>query len=253
MKRISSSSSSLEGKRSISESPLKLSYLITSYIEKSPLCDTNWLRAVLIICISIKMQMLFEHSVCFFSLAATRYITSRQRRAKSDSSLESRDQDNISLHPTASYAKDESPETSSESLHSNNKKMTRNICSFRQPSAVYLSEDSQHSSYSVSQSLQDLAIRGSDTISLLSFESPVRSPLKAQNLSPNNMEEEVDEWGHFADIHDDTQSKRSDSFDPFRSITKTMMRKRGQPLSSSLCRLSKLQENILEEDIDVEE
>lgn len=205
----------------------------------------------MIICISIKMQMLFEHSVCFFSLAATRYITSRQRRAKSDSSLESRDQDNVSLHPTASHREDESPETLSESLQSNTKKMTRNINSFRQPSAVYLSEDSQHSSYSVSQSLQDLAIRGSDTESVLSFESPVRSPVKAQNLSPNNnMEEEVDEWGHFADIHDDTQSKRSDSFDPFRSITKTMMRKRGQPLSSSLCRLSKLQENILEEEID---
>jgi hypothetical protein len=251
---ISPSSSSLKhGKRNISESPLKISTLIMSYIENSPLCDTQWLRVFLVIFISVKMQMLFEHSVCFFSLAATRYITTRHRRSSSDPLLESRDQDNIPLRHTASYGNDNASETGIEISAKNYQSFPlstpSNDCSFRQPSAVYLSEDSQHSSCcSTSQSLQDLASRGSDSPSFLSSKSPVRSPFKSYSLSPDVMEDEVDEWGHFADIHDETQSKCSDSFDPFRSITKTMMRKRGQTLSSSLCRLSKLQENILEEE-----
>jgi hypothetical protein len=198
----------------------------------------------------MKMQMLFEHSVCFFSLGATRYITSRRRRTFSDSLLESRDQDqNINENDQASESDIQiSIDTSQIHVQS----MPKNNCSFRQPSAVYLSEDSQHSSYSTSQSLQDLisSNRGYDSISFSSQGSPERSPLKAQNLSPNIVEDEVDEWGHFADIHEETQSKCSDSFDPFRSITKTMMRKRGQMFSSSFCRLSKLQENILEEELE---
>ena len=60
----------------------------------------------------------------------------------------------------------------------------------------------------------------------------------------------TDEWGQFTDFDDDYQNEPAGRIfdDPFRSISKTMLKRRGDKLS--VCKLDQLQE---EEEDDEEE
>ena len=68
--------------------------------------------------------------------------------------------------------------------------------------------------------------------------------LSPVSFIPTGQDESNDEWGHFADFEVDHASGTID--DPFSSITKSMLRRRGHKLS--VCKLEQLEEEGEEED-----
>lgn len=225
----------------------KLPSLLASYMENCTMINTKWLTIAAFFCISVKTKVLFEHSICFVSLAATRYLTSRRIRFNQTTcSGEQRDREiyqneDYPLSTTSSYESNPRSDSRDEISILKSDTVTKTLMtsnlSIREPSATIFSEESQDS------------IKGSaKTESISSLESPERSSPKEKFnlLGVYNFEDEVDEWGHFADIHSEDTQKVPD-FDPFRSITKNMMRKRGHKLSTSINKLSQLQEDIMEE------
>jgi len=107
------------------------------------------------------------------------------------------------------------------------------------------SDESWDSSLSSSSSIQD----DDDDLSVNSASSSKTDYLQAQSeelltpasFLPTNMEGDADEWGHFADFQEfESLSALSSMADPFQSLSKTFLRRRGAKVS--VCKLEQLQE-----------
>ena len=222
------------------------------------------------------MQLLFEHSVCVMSLAITRYIA---KRKKNDSRNDKESQSSFfvplvrtvstSSHPIDA-ALPSSRSNSHSHTHTKTKKNTAMTMVTPQPSAVKLREassnDSDHfdSSYISLSSISrdsdtgqlDSSVLTSDSSSganadtlattaataTATASSPSKSP-SSSSFMPNFCDESGDEWGQFTDFDDEGQDSfgnRINLDDPFMSINKTIMKRRGDKFSFP--KLSQLQE-----------
>jgi len=127
------------------------------------------------------------------------------------------------------------------------------------PSAIELSEDSQHSTASASQTWSQKDLEA------LSAPSPPSHANGEDTITtcflPSSMDTATDEWGQFTDFDDgyrneslflgDEGTTPSTSVipeDPYRSISKAILKRRGDKLS--VCKLGQLQEEENEDDFD---
>jgi hypothetical protein len=126
------------------------------------------------------------------------------------------------------------------------------------PPAIELSEDSQNSTASMSTS-QTWSQKDLEILSAPSLANEKEPP--SSSFLPSSMDISTDEWGQFADFDEGYQNespflgaggtRRSTSViseDPYRSISKAILKRRGDKLS--VCKLGQLQEEENEDDFD---
>lgn len=246
-----------------------------------------WLKLTIIILVSMKLHLLFEHSVCLLSLVATRYLAGkkRERHAMHRGTDKGGTDSRVPLVRTASSfcdstASDSCPRQMQASCSSPNDEQSQNVgyefdvddvkgctsSSKLPPSAIELS-DSQHSNASTSTSQsqtwsqRDLEVLSGPPSVSHSIAAGKESP--SSSLLPAPMDVVTDEWGQFTDFDDEFQNDSvcgegagisspirgaSIGEDPFRSISKAILKRRGDKLS--VCKLGQLQEEENEDDFD---
>ena len=171
--------------------------------------------------IVLKMNILFDHMVCLFTLFALRYAASKwiDEKSNTTSSSQNHNQHELSLVSSASDG--------------------MSCCS---------------SSLTTTQHSLDHELSPSSTTNCHSKtidHAPKHDDRDDINLSPATFipieqENTADEWGHFTDFEVDIEDSSSGNTgtgtlaDPFCSITKSMRRRRGHQLS--ICKLEQLQE-----------
>lgn len=227
---------------------------------------TPWLHFVFVFLLSVKLQLLFEHSICLLSLIATRYLAGKTRKG----SILNKLPEDLQFVRTASLSSGyhHSSDSTISSTISSNKQESQDISRINssgrmkkgndtsQPSAMELSKNSQESSLSTCAS-QTWSQQGLD------IQSPKRAAVTCENVKkvsptpssflPSHNEACMDDWGQFADFDDDFQVGCDSGViadDPFRSINKTILKRRGDKLS--ICKLDQLQEEE-EDDLDEDE
>ena len=234
--------------------------------------DITWLKVAFMFFLSLKLQLLVEHAVCILSLILTRYIAGKK--------VESIKKEFATpLVRTASAI--ENFEHRSESMDKLSYQSKSISSSTLPPSAVEISmKDSEHSydsatsyrSISSSQSFNSLRQyddQSQDTHKSLhggnSFEkysTVPNSPSKETSFLPLDNQANNDDWGQYCGLDDDFD----DSFcmgggivrhelqpahiptDPFQSLNKSIMKKRGKKIS--VCKLGQLQEEENEDECD---
>lgn len=246
-----------------------------------------WLKLTVILLVSMKLHLLFEHSVCLISLVATRYLAGkkRERHAMHVGTDKGGTDSRVPLVRTASSfcdstASSSCPRQMQASCSSPNDEQSQEITyefdvddikrctpsSKLPPSANELS-DSQHSNASTSAS-QSQTWSQRD-LEVLSGPPSVTHSIAAGKESRSSsflsapMDAVTDEWGQFTDFDDDYQNESvcgegtsttsptrgaSIGEDPFRSISKAILKRRGDKLS--VCKLGQLQEEENEDDFD---
>ena len=246
-----------------------------------------WLKFTIIILVSMKLHSLFEHSVCLLSLVATRYLAGkkRERHAMHRGTDKGFTDSRVPLVRTASSFCDStasisSPRQIQASCSSPNDEQSQvvgyefdvddvNKCTSSSklpPSTIELS-DSEHSNVSTS-AFQSQTWSQRD-LEVLSGPPSVSHSIAAGNESPSSsflpvpMDAVTDEWGQFTDFDDEYQNESvcgkgtgsssptrgaSSGEDPFQSISKAILKRRGDKLS--VCKLGQVQEEENEDDFD---
>lgn len=235
--------------------------------------DITWLKVAFMFFLSLKLQLLVEHTVCILSLILTRYIAGRK--------VESiRKEFATPLVRTASAI--ENFENQSESVDKLSSSESKSISSSTlPPSAIEISmKNSEHSydsatsyrSISSSQSFNSLRQyddQSQDNHESLhggnSFEKCSTSPnpsSKDSSFLPLDNQANNDDWGQYCGLDDDfddsscmgggivrheLQSAHIPT-DPFQSLNKSIMKKRGKKIS--VCKLGQLQEEDNEDECD---
>jgi hypothetical protein len=186
----------------------------------------------------MKMQLLFEHSVCLISLVATRYLAGKKKANGLGRKLSNM---GIPLVRTTSATYNSDLDRSQPIQH--------DCLATPQPSAIQLREDSSHQAFpSQTWSQHDL-----DIISLASNSksngrlekidvnaATSNAPPTSSSFLPIYSDESADEWGQFTDFDDREQDLYNVIDDPFKSISKTILKRRGDKFSFQ--KLDQLQE-----------
>lgn len=234
-----------------------------------------WLKLTFIILVSLKLQLLFEHSVCLLSLIATRYLAGKKRERhfvnEGEDNAAGAGGSQIHLVRTVSsssdYVASSTPTNSLDNCSSEGKSLEccqdddiydYTASSNLPPPAIELSEDSQNSTASMSTS-QTWSQKDLEILSAPSLANEKEPP--SSSFLPSSMDISTDEWGQFADFDEGYQNdspflgaggtRRSTSViseDPYRSISKAILKRRGDKLS--VCKLGQLQEEENEDDFD---
>jgi len=216
-----------------------------------------WLHLAVVFLVSFKLQLLFEHLVCFLSLVADRQLAMTTKKERF-SNLGPEKKDPV-ITPSSSFDQSQIPKKSIINKGISSKKdVLMSTCSERAVKndaneCLEVSLETQQSfpriltSSSLSQtwSHRDETRRDeNEDSSLPNLRYP--SKLTLTTIKNSSSEEDADDWGQFTEFDDDSGSNSNpyDMYhtpdDPFQSIHKTMMKKRGGKVS--VCKLERLQE-----------
>lgn len=118
--------------------------------------------------------------------------------------------------------------------------------SFQSDGSTHSSWDSSFSSSTTNDDDDNLSLNSSVTSASYRKDeeyTPRQSevPPKPASFIPTNVDEDADEWGHFMDFQEfESLATINSMADPFQSLSKTILRRRGAKLS--VCKLAQLQE-----------
>ncbi len=225
-----------------------------NYIEKQQQQIKLAVTTFLLPMVVLKMNILFDHIFCLLTLFVIRYAANkkwaeeRKKNSKDSKSRNTHDESKVRVISDGTMI-EESPSSSTFSF----------------TSTMHGKPPSYSDHYDNNSFIQDEDILDS------SFESDSSSTCSSSlkptsSFIPIDQDEATDEWGHFTDFTDLDQQQQlhngggdnstntpsmkncSTLDDPFCSITKTMLRRRGHKLS--VCRLEQLQEGEEEEEQD---
>lgn len=212
-------------------------YLLHSFIHENYRKAAKFLLPIII----MRMNIVFDNFLCIVTLfliryAATKWIISskNENKKKMTKKIE---------HHDSSNELDESLSSSSHSP-THKKSMVSTVSDDMLMGCSTLSSDSS-SMYDMRSSCHESDCN--DDYDIINYEESYhtnnsnfsRSQKAQSSFIPFEDDLVSDEWGHFTDFEMDTEETRTLG-DPFRSITKTMLRKSGHKVS--LCKLEQLQE-----------
>lgn len=244
--------------------------------------SSHWLQLAFLFFFSMKMQLLFEHSVCIISLIITRHLASKKKvQGKTDfdyrqhvplvrtaSSIDETERvTGTGTGTTNEYQEDLLVRSEIDAVYSQNMKNN----STPKPSAIKLRQDSQLSAFT-SQTWSQQDIDNANDISATSSSSILLNeqleadcaavdiaPAPSSSLSQlprtssflsNASDESGDEWGQFTDFNEDDDGLQHAGIneDPFMSINRTILKKRGDKMPFH--KLDQLQEEDEHEEDD---
>lgn len=227
----------------------QISSLLYYYYKKQ---QTKVAASLMLPILIMKMSnILIDHVICILTLIAIRYAATIKWRCftndDSNDDTRRRRKQSIDLVRTIS---DGMMMPCSSSLTSS----TVTTTTSRESPGLEPSTSSSFSQPSFDGDSRDIneEIRKATTASTSTSTST--TTLSPASFIPSSEDDTSDEWGHFTDFDVDITSAMEDSMmknsmnDPFSSITKSMLRKRGHKLS--VCKLEQLQEEEEENDRD---
>lgn len=233
--------------------------------------DITWLKVAFMFFLSLKLQLLVEHAVCILSLILTRYIAGKKVESlkkefatplvRTASAIENSEHRSESVEKLGSY---QSKSISSSTLPPSATDMSMKESGHSYDSATSYRSISSSQSFNSLRQYDDQSQDNHKSLhSANSFEkysTLPNSPSKDTSFLPLDNQANNDDWGQYCGLDDDFD----DSFcmgggivrnelqsahiptDPFQSLNKSIMKKRGKKIS--VCKLGQLQEEENEDE-----